>query len=81
MPFKIKVEKPKNFRAVISRAKKDAERCGISYEGNDKSGRIFGHGFEGTYAINTSFIIFTINEKPWFVNESRAEKEIRKYIS
>ena len=81
MAFTIKIEKPKNLQAVLLRAKNDAKKHNIFYEGDTKNGHGYGYGFDATYAVNTDFITIDVEKKPWFVSKARVEKEIRKYLS
>jgi len=81
MSFTIKIEKPKDLQTVISRAKNDAQKYNIFYEGGNNSGRCSGYNFEGTYVVDGDFIIIEIKKKPVFVTKAIVEKEIRKYLS
>jgi len=76
----IKVPKPNNLSALFARAKNDADKHSISYEGDINSGHGSGMGFEGSYTIDADFIIIQVLKKPVFVSKSKIESEVKKYI-
>jgi hypothetical protein len=77
----IKFTKPKNISALLARAKKDADKHGITYEGDINSGHGSGMGFEGSYTVNADFITIHVKKKPLLVSKARIEAEVKKYIS
>jgi hypothetical protein len=76
----IKVEKPPDLQAVVVKARDDAEKYNIVYEGDSNSGYCSGHGFEGTYVVDRDYIVIAVKKKPAFVTKARVEKEVRKYF-
>ena len=77
----IKVPKPKDLQALLDRAKSDADKHGILYEGDITAGHGSGMGFEGRYVIDADFIIIHVLKKPMFVSKAKIETEVKKYIS
>jgi hypothetical protein len=81
MNLVIKVEKPRNFHVAFQSAKSDALKNGITFEGNERSGRASGFGFEGSYTVGSDCIEIKVEKKPFLVSESRIKKEIEKYCN
>ena len=81
MSFTIKIEKPNDLQAVISRARNDTQKYNILYEGDNNRGSCSSHNFEGTYVVDGDFITIDVQKKPAYITKSRIEKEIRKYLS
>jgi hypothetical protein len=77
----IKIPKPNNLQALFERAKSDADKHDISYEGDNTKGHASGKGFEGSYTIDADFITIWVNKKPVFVSKAKIETEIKKYMT
>ena len=81
MPLIIKIDRPKNIRAVLSKVKNDAKIYNVNFEGNHKNGVASGSGFKANYIVDKDDITVCVLEKPIFVSKSRIEKEVRKYLA
>jgi hypothetical protein len=77
----IKIPKPNNLQELLERAKSDADKHDLSYEGDITKGHASGKGFEGSYTIDANFITIRVNKKPVLVSKAKIETEIKKYLA
>jgi len=79
--LKIKIPKPNDLQALLARAKADADKHSISYEGDIVSGKASGMGFAGSYTVDSDFIIIHVKKRPLFVSDAKIETEVKRYIA
>jgi len=77
----IKFDRPHDIQALFERATSDANKNGIKWAGDTRSGQASGRGFEGTYSVDEEFITIRLNKKPALITKSRVERAIKNYIS
>ena len=77
----IRVDKPDDLQALFERATSDADKNGIAWTGDIKSGHGSGRGFEGTYTVDADGITIYVSKKPPFITKARVEMAVKTYIS
>jgi len=77
----IQVNRPKDLQALYTRAKGDAEKHGIKWEGDLQQGHGEGFGFEGRYNVGVDCITVTVLKKPLLVSKTRIQNEVKKYVA
>ena len=79
MPLTITIKKPEDLRSALIKAKHDANKHNIVFEGNERSGNGSGYGFKGSYKVYSDSVEITVQKKPPVITKSKIEKAIEKY--
>ena len=79
MSMTINIQKPINVSEAIAKARNEAAKKGLSFYGDELSGRGEGYGFEASYVVQSDVIVITVDRKPFIIPESKIKKEVNKY--
>ena len=79
MPITITAAKPKFPQKAVARARAEASKHRLFFEGNEYAGRGKGYGFDVGYTTTPTHITFTVHKKPFIVKESYVINEFNKF--
>ena len=79
MSFTMRIKKPANFRTAFLKAKADAAKNGISFKGNERSGKGSGYGFTADYTVEADVIRINVQKKPILLSEVMIRRTIEEY--
>ena len=71
--------KPKNFHAILEQIAEEAREYNITFQQNSTNGYGSGYGFSGEYNVYNDHILITVIRRPFFISDSKIEREVREY--
>jgi len=66
---------------IVEKAKKQAQKSGAQFSGDEKSGSFSGKGVVGRYTVKGDTVEVTIEKKPFPAPWMLVEKKIRDFFS
>jgi hypothetical protein len=66
---------------ILDRAAREAAASGVRFSGNSKVGRMENSDFRLSYEVHERTIVFTIEDKPFYIPASMIEAKIKDWLA
>ena len=79
MPLTLKIPIPIDINSAFQKAKSDAIKHNIKFNGDEKSGTASAYGFKGSYTVHSDYIEIIVHKKPLLISENTIKNKIKEY--